>query len=483
MRVVAALALACLALLPASRAPAAEAHAGPLRALLADPALRGARVGILVVDLETGDVVFERNPTRPLVPASNQKLFISAATLARWGPAHRFETPVLIDGEVDEAGVLHGVLWIVGRGDPTLVSESLWSLAQEIRLRGVREVRGGLGVDPSYFDRVHTHSDWEPISTRAYHARISAFAANYGSFRIEVAPGLEARRPARVGIAPSVPYLRLHSEASTLPRTSRLEVALERLPDGSGERVIVRGALMPGAEPRTFWRAVAMPEQYAAGVLRAQLEAQGVRVRGPVAVGRAPATARELLRFRGEPLALAVQRLNKYSNNFIAEQLVKALGAEASGAPGSWPKGIRAVRDYLDGIGAVATGTVIVDGSGLSHRNRVAPASLVQVIREASRRFDWGPEFLASLPLGGLDGTLEDRMEESPPPVRGKTGHLRHVASLSGVLRSGEGDRLAFAVIVNGARADAERVDAAIDAFVGALAGPPGEEAQGAAMR
>jgi D-alanyl-D-alanine carboxypeptidase/D-alanyl-D-alanine-endopeptidase (penicillin-binding protein 4) len=233
--------------------------------------------------------------------------------------------------------------------------------------------------------------------------------------------------------------------------------------------VLVSGAFPLGSEPLSYWRSVSMPSRYAAAVLRTQLEAQGVRVRGPTRLSSAPEGAVELFRFKGETVGEIVWKLNKYSNNFIAEQLTKKLGAEVYGPPGSWTKGARALGEFLHSVGIEDRQAVIADGSGLSRRNRVSPQTLVALVRSAARGFASGPEFLASLPIGGLDGTLEDRMESGAIPVRGKTGHLRRVSSLSGVVPGAEGRWLAFAILVNGARGNRLEVDAAIDAFVGEL--------------
>jgi len=452
--------------------PAHRAHAATPEAELArfarHPALRGAKLGVVVLDLDTGKRLVDLNADRALVPASNQKLMITAAALAHWGPAHRFETPVLLEGPIGADGVVAGPLWVVGQGDPSLVSESLWKLAEEIRLKGVRAIRGGLRVDVSSFDSQRIHPDWQPVSTRAYHAPTGAFAANYSSFRIQVSAGGGSGQPATVDVAPAIPYFRLRSEALTIARAGRLSLDIGRLADGSGERVAVRGAVAQGGEPRTYWRAVALPELYAAEILRVQLEAQGVRVEGPIRIEQAPATARELLRFKGEPLGLIVRNLNKYSNNFIAEQLTKRLGAETSNGAGSWASGTRAIRTYMEGIGVLDGRTVIADGSGLSPRNRVSAVTLANLIRHASGEFSWGPEFLASLPLGGQDGTLAERMESSGVEMRGKTGHLRHVSSLAGMLPGPKGPRV-FTVLVNGAQGSSAAVDDAIDAFVASL--------------
>ena len=207
-----------------------------------------------------------------------------------------------------------------------------------------------------------------------------------------------------------------------------------------------------------------------------------MRVRAGTQFGSAPPGARELLVFKGESVAQIVHKLNKFSNNFIAEQLVKLLGAESNGAPGGWESGTRALRALLEEHGVIDAGTVIADGSGLSPRNRVSPATLVRVIVRSANEFDSGPEFLASLPLSGRDGTLEDRMEDHPVALRGKTGHLRHVSSLSGLLGAGGGRRLAFSLVVNGGSGNREDVDLAMDQFVARLAAACWDEAELAAQ-
>jgi D-alanyl-D-alanine carboxypeptidase/D-alanyl-D-alanine-endopeptidase (penicillin-binding protein 4) len=322
------------------------------------------------------------------------------------------------------------------------------------------------------------------VSARAYEAPVSAFAANYSSFRIELSSATGGGNAIAARLAPAVSYLVLRSDAASRVGGGALGVSIEPLANGGGELVRVHGGLAPGSPPRSLWRSVAFPESYAASLLAMQLEAQGVRVQGGVRLGERPADARELLRFKGERLAEAVELQNKWSNNFIAEQLCKALGAEVYGPPGSWEKGTRAIREYLRSIGIADASLVIADGSGLSPRNRVSPAALVRVVREAAASFRYGPEFIASLPLGGLDGTLEDRQGGAAGAVRAKTGHLRHVASLSGVTPGPGGELLAFSVVVNGARGGYEDVDAAIDAFVTSLselADAPGETTAGSA--
>ena len=473
MRAVARGRLAIAALAAALGAAPAASGGTPeeaLRALLDSEAVRGARVGVLAVDLDSGEELLALRPDRALVPASNQKILTAAASLDAWGPAHRFETPLLAGGELRD-GALGGALWVAGSGDPGLVSESLWKLAEELRLLGLREVAGGIGVDRGLFGTLGHHPDWHPVSRRAYHAPPGAFAANYSSFRVEVEPGPVAGVPARLQVVPRTDYFRLRSEARTVAGRGRPRLELQLLADDSGERVRLAGSVGRSSGTRTWWRSVALPERYAASLLRAQLEAHGVRVSGGVRVAPVPPEARELLRFPGESVGSLVHKLNKHSNNFIAEQLFLLLGVERFGPPASWDKGRRALAGWLADERLADRGTAVADGSGLSARNRVSPRTLVGAIRRGARAAAWGPEFLASLPLGGLDGTLRERDLGRTPGIRGKTGHLRAASALSGVVPGGSsGRRLAFAVLVNGARGGREPVDAAIDAFVAALA-------------
>jgi len=475
-----ACAVAVLVLCAAVARPAL-AEESPLSAALAKflaaPALRGARVGVLVVDLATGAHLAEHAADEDLVPASNQKLLISAAALDRWGPAHVFETPVLVEGELGADGVLDGTLWIVGQGDPTFVSEKMWKLAEEIRLAGVREIKGGIGVDATRFDALRFHPDWEPVSSRAYYAPVSAWSANYSSFRIDIVPGAHVGAPVELRLAPELPYFKSTVDAVTLRGGGQLMLDVDVLADGSGENVKVSGAVSADRPASTYWRAVGLPERYAAALLRAQLEAQGVRVSARMRMGAAPAGAHELLRFPGDSLALQIRLLDKFSNNFVAEQLTKMLGAEVYGPPGTWDKGTRALGAYLEANGIADPAVVIADGSGLSPRNRVSPATLVAVIRKAALRFESGAEFVSALPIGGREGTLEDRMQDGAVQIRAKTGHLRRVAALSGVVPASDGSTRAFSILVNGARGEPDGVDAAIDAFAARLGEPSGSAA------
>ncbi|MEN8182244.1 MAG: D-alanyl-D-alanine carboxypeptidase/D-alanyl-D-alanine-endopeptidase, partial [Myxococcota bacterium] len=362
------LALATLLATPAAGQPQLE---GALSAALGSRALRGARIGALVVDAGDGRVLFERGADQPLVPASNLKILTALAALDALGPAHRFTTGVYADAPIDGNGAVKR-LYLLGGGDPSLTSESWWRLAADLRLRGLRKVELGITYDDSAFDGVRWHPSWGKVTSRAYYAPIGALTANYGAFKVEVGPGAEPGQPVAVQLDPPVSSLRVVNGARTGARGSRASLRVDRVAAGEVEEVRITGSLAVGGKRRPFYRSVADPGRYAAAVARMQLEANGIEVGPALARGAVPSGASELLVFDGRPLAEVVRLFVKYSNNGIAESLVKALGAAREGTAGSWANGRAAVGKRLVGLGLDPTAFTLVDGSGLSKRNRVA---------------------------------------------------------------------------------------------------------------
>jgi serine-type D-Ala-D-Ala carboxypeptidase/endopeptidase (penicillin-binding protein 4) len=460
-------ALACCAV--AAAASAAEQGLGArLDAALAVPALRGARIGAIVVDAERDRVLWAHNPDRPLVPASNLKLLTALAALGSFGPTYQFVTEVLADGPPAADGAVDA-LYLRGGGDPALTSEDYWRLAADLRRAGLRRVRGGLVLDDSAFDGERWHPSWGRVSARAYHAPIGALTANYGAFSVTVEPGSEAGAPVRARIDPEVPFLHLTNRARTGPARARTSLDVDRRPGSDFEEVVVSGVVPATAEPRTLERSVLDPTRYAGAVLRMQLEAVGIRVEGATRVGYVPAAAHTLLEFHGAPLADVVRRFLKYSNNEIGEGLLKAMGARDGAGPGSWKRGVAAARAELEALGLPLDGVTQVDGSGLSYENRATPRALVEAVRRGASSFAFGPEFLAALPIAARDGTLEERAEDAAGLARAKTGLLTRVTALSGLAVTPDGRRVAFSILVNGFRVPASRAMHAVDGFLAAL--------------
>jgi serine-type D-Ala-D-Ala carboxypeptidase/endopeptidase (penicillin-binding protein 4) len=469
------LTLAALCAACAGANPARAAEPSPweqsVRRALAARALEGASVSALVVERASGRELVAQQPDQLLMPASTQKVLTAVAALSAFGPAHRFVTEVRASRPIGGDGAV-GDLFVSG-GDPAATSEQWWRLAADLRALGLREVRGDLVLDDSLFDQERWHPSWAPLSARAYHAPVSPLSANYGAFRVRVVPGPVPGAPISAFIDPPLPYLVLVNEARTGKPRAKATLAVEREALPAAERVRVSGVLPAGAEPDDVWRSVADPLGYAAAVLRFQLEANGIRVTGGMRRGAAAPSASTLLRFEGLPLHDIAALFLKYSNNFIAECLLKwlALGpAPAPGAaPASWEAGSAALVARLRALGVPLGEAHLVDGSGLSRANRVSARVLVEALRRGGESFESGPELLAALPIAGLDGTLRHRAEAARARLRAKTGSLDGVTSLAGFARSARGRDFVFAVIVNGARHGDAAAAKALDQLAAAL--------------
>ncbi len=467
---------AALALSLAGSAAASELSKR-LDAALRSRALRDASIGVLVVAQDDGRVLYERLPDRALTPASNMKILTAIAALSAFGPAHQFVTQVYADAAPDANGAVEQ-LAIRGGGDPSLTSEVYWRLAADLRLLGIRSVRNGLLLDASAFDSERWHPSWGETSARAYYGPVAALTANYSAFSATVEPGPKPGDPARVWLDPPVGYLRLVNRATTGDRKAKTSLSVDRAlvktsaPEparaGRAEEVQVSGVVRVGSEPKAYNRSVLDPVRYAGSVLREQLAANGIAVAGEDRVGSVPDTMVPLLEFKQQHLADVVQLFMKYSNNNIAEMLVKALGVRSAGV-GSWSTGVAALRAELARLGIDVTGLSIVDGSGLSYQDRVTPRVLVDALRAAKASFDFGPEFVAALPIAAADGTLEKRTEGAAGRVRAKTGLLTRITSLSGYALSGDDQPLVFSILVNGFTGSDEAAMAAVDRFAAEL--------------
>ncbi|MFP6654290.1 MAG: D-alanyl-D-alanine carboxypeptidase/D-alanyl-D-alanine-endopeptidase, partial [Myxococcota bacterium] len=450
--------------------------------------LAGAKVGIHVERVRDGRVVFSKNADRLLIPASNQKLMTTLVALERFGPAHRFSTRIFASGTPDAEGRVSELL-IEGGGDPAMNSEDWWRLAAELRQTGLRGVIDGLRVDDQLFAGPRWHASWGKITARAYHAPIGALTANYGSFFVAVEPQTKAGLSAVATLAPPVRYLRLLNLAKTVSVKKRPRLAVERLRNDSlstsaKEIIRVSGNVAVGASVDRIPRSVRDPGLYAASVLAYQLEANGIEVadevrRAPLETGERLTLLRE---WRGRTLSEIVSLCLKYSNNSIAESLLKSLGAwdgvSLASRPtgqGDWVQGIRVLREELTRLGIALGQARLVDGSGLSTQNRLTPRLLVEVLRIGKASFRMGPEFVAALPIAGTDGTLGERFDKGHGRIRAKTGLLSKasVTSLSGFAERVDGDVLIFSILVNGHRGGSGAAMQAVDRIARTLLDAP----------
>jgi len=452
--------------------PAGELPA-TIAAILEATPIHEARTGVLVVDLDTGKEVFARNADELLNPASNMKLLTTAAALSRLGPSFRFDTELYVS-EPPRSGVVKGSLYLKGKGDPSLDTERLFRMARALEHRGIKEITGNLVIDDTWFDAEYEGPGWEQDdSDRPYMAGAGAVSLNFNSVAIHVHPGESTGAKARVELDPPSDYLVLESQAVTGPPRSHSRVVASSIQDGRRQRIVVRARIAADSPGEVTYRRISDPPRYTGESFKTLLGRLGVKVRGRVVLGAVPAELKPIVVDRSEPLSVLVHKLNKWSQNHMSEMLLKTLGAESRGAPGTWAKGAAAVEDFLaEEVGIPKGSLVIRNGSGLNDTNRVSARQLVRLLTWVHGQSPIEPELVASLPIAGVDGTTRNRLSGTlgEGRVRAKTGTLQNVTALAGYVDAVNGRRFAFAIVVNDYPGRVSAVLPRVDAIGAAIA-------------
>jgi D-alanyl-D-alanine carboxypeptidase/D-alanyl-D-alanine-endopeptidase (penicillin-binding protein 4) len=414
--------------------------------LIPKAARSNGKLGVVVKSLTTNESIFEFNADKLFIPASNQKVMISVAALSLLKPDYRFKTEFYSGGEVS-AGVLYGGLYIKGYGDPTLEKDNLVFIANQLKMMGIREIRGGIIVDDSYFERTRFGKGWKSNwRGDVYSPPISALTLNHNIFEIHVSPSRPGGTP-YIRLEPPGSYIQVFNKAVTSSKKGGLSA---HWVDGSNA-VVLNGRISPRRSSQALELAVIDPTLYTGGVFKKALEDSGIKVSGAVSKGVVPKWGNPIYTHNSIPLSMVVNEYLKESVNVIGENLIKTLGAHFKGAPGSWETGAQVISDFLVGIG-VDNYFRIVDGSGLSNLNRVSPQTMTDVLQYAYTNKLIGPDFVKSLPIAGVDGTLKKRFRGSglEGRVKAKTGYINNVRALSGYAFTRSGDVLAFSILSNG---------------------------------
>jgi serine-type D-Ala-D-Ala carboxypeptidase/endopeptidase (penicillin-binding protein 4) len=420
--------------------------------------LSSAKIAVLVSEFESGQVLYARNEKMALNAASNVKLVTSAAALSRLGPEYRWRTvvygPAQTGGRwLGPGGDLNGDLYLRGSGDPTLTVENLGELATSLAAQGLKRVKGSLVVDASFFDGGPLGPAYEQkTDSAAFRSPSSAASLNGNAVLITVIPGARAGAPARITVEPSSPYFTITGRVVTAGMTGPAIPLVDTDQLGEQTRITVSGRVRLGSEPRSFLRRIVHPELFLGHSFKEILKKRGILVDKPLRVAPVPGEGFRALAAHDSPsLAVVMHDLNKRSSNFAAEQVLRTLGAEVVGRPGTWDKGLEAVGRYLDSLSIARNTYRMSNGAGLYDSNRFTPEQLVTVMRAALRDFRIASEYLSSLAVAGIDGTLGGRMGGTVAHrfVRAKTGTLLNVSSLSGVVGAPGQKPLLFSFLAN----------------------------------
>ncbi|MEO1203027.1 MAG: D-alanyl-D-alanine carboxypeptidase/D-alanyl-D-alanine-endopeptidase [Pseudomonadota bacterium] len=425
-------------------------------------------LSIHVTDLATGDPVLDWNGDVARNPASTMKLVTTLVALDVLGPSYRWKTDVYALGSVED-GQLEGDLLLKGYGDPFLVTERVWQMLRRVQQLGIREVGGDLLLDDSYFSVApYDPGGFDRQPLRAYNVAPNALMMNFKVVRYWFEPDAERNR-VRVQLDPPLDNLRVENRLSLANSSCRgYQRGISITPDDNYNAMIFEGRFPSGCERYAMDRSALEHDAFAYGLVSTLWEQLGGELKGGYRRALAPEEAEPILSFSSLSLTEAIARVNKYSNNVMARQLLYTLSAETLGAPGTEDGGREVIDTWLRENLPRVDSLSLDNGAGLSRDARLSAEHFTDLLAFAWRQ-PYMPEFAASLALSGHDGTLRDRFDDAQLTGRAhlKTGSLDHVSAIAGYLQSRSGRRFAVAVLQN-----------AEDVHRG-----PGEEVQWAVLR
>jgi D-alanyl-D-alanine carboxypeptidase/D-alanyl-D-alanine-endopeptidase (penicillin-binding protein 4) len=445
--------------------------------------------GALVVDADSGDVLYQRNADKYFVPASNMKLLTSALALAKLGTDYRFRTTVETRGALSADGMLSSDVVLVGRGDPNLSNrkfpfegkeefvgppeQALSELADAVVARGVKAISGDVVGDDSYFPAERYPDGWEiDDMVWEYGAAISAIVVNDNTVKLTLTPGMGAGEEVRAEVWPPTPDFVIENHVVASGVDAKPDLRLTREP--GADVVVITGTLPARSAPRILVLAIEEPARHAAALLKKLLEERGVVISG---VARAthesiasPGEPAILAEHRSVPLGESVKLVNKISQNLHTEMYLRATARQS----GVWntPEELAQFPESFYAEAGIVPGDVLqMDGSGLSRHDLVTPGALVALLRYVQKQ-PWFNAYYDSLPIAGVDGTLEDRMKNTAAMgrIHAKSGSLEHIRTRSGYAETASGRRLIFSFLGNNQAGKSHEATDVLDGLCVALA-------------
>lgn len=498
--------LLVMSYLPAFASSKAKTAAKPktdlavrIEAIINQPQLSSATWGIDAVDLESGKVLFSVNPNRLFVPASNAKLLTTSAALALAGPDYHFTTTVETTGTIDSEGRLKGDLIIVGRGDPNISgrvmpyqlkterisphTQILEDLANQVVQKGVRTIDGNLIGDDTFYSPERYAEGWAQDDLQWLDgAPVSALSFNDNSIFLKIHPGAQAGEKAVITFDPPSDYYELDNRIVTTAAGQR-KIGIHR--DPGSYKVLLWGTIPLQDAGTNEALAIEDPAEFTAQIFRGLLQQRGIVITGkalarhgewpqhfdqppPPPPPAAPTAipSQVLAQHISLPLLEDVRVTNKTSQNLHAELDLRLIGL-LRGTGGSLESGAAVLRQFLIQAGLKPDEFYLLDGCGLSRRDLITPAAMIQLLTYASRQ-PWGRSFEDTLPEAGVDGSLAERFVNTPASevVYAKTGTLSHVNSLSGYGKTRSGRRFVFSIFCNNHNQPVAKVLSAINAIV-----------------
>ncbi|SDW29774.1 D-alanyl-D-alanine carboxypeptidase, serine-type, PBP4 family [Marininema mesophilum] len=453
--------------IPASK-PLPKKRTYPLSGIL-DPLVEsegyeGLQTNMVVRSLDTGEEMYARSGTTHLTPASNTKLLTSTAAFDALGEDYRFRTELVAEGDVGN-GTLNGDLILKGYGDPTLATEgslrvqegpTIEGMVKDLKEKGISRIEGNVAVDSTAFsDEVYGKGWASDNENEYYQPQITALSLNRGTVRFDYLPGEKEGEPARWTVTPKTKSIQVEANVTTGAAGSKNTFKIER--ERGTNHIRLSGSLPLDFKGDYTRVPVENPHLYAGTILKETLTQEGIKVidSSPVVEKQVPQGKKAFAVYQSPPLSEVARYLNKASDNFYAEMILKTLGSEKRGR-GSAATGLAVVKSYLRRI-HLPGNKRIEDGSGLTRYNFVSPEQLVSLLA-VQKKATYFDAFYQTLPVAGKDGSLANRMKNTLAAnnLRGKTGSLTHVSTLAGYVRTKDNEWLAYSIMMNGYTAKSE---------------------------
>lgn len=431
-----------------------------LQAILKDPKLQGGITGVSVRKADTGEKIFSSFGDIRLRPASNMKLLTGSTAMDILGPDYQFSTEVLTDGQV-KGKMIHGNLYLKGKGDPTLMKKDLDQFAKDLKAKGIDKINGSLIADDSWYDDVRYSQDLNWSDEHNYvGAQVSALTLSpnedydAGTVIVEVNPGNKAGDLPKVTLTPETDSVVIVNNATTVAKGETKSISIAR--EHGTNRIIIEGKMPLEGTRSQSWSAVWDPSMLALDVFQKSLKAEGIQIvgNGGMKTGVTPSGATVITSKKSMPLKELFIPFMKLSNNGHAETLVKEMGKVQKGE-GSWDAGLAVMKEKLKQFGVNTDTVVLRDGSGMSHKNLVSADEFTNLLYNIQGK-SWFPAFEASLPIAGnpermVGGTLRNRMGDglTAGNITAKTGSITGVSTLSGYVTAKDGTELIFSVMIN----------------------------------
>jgi serine-type D-Ala-D-Ala carboxypeptidase/endopeptidase (penicillin-binding protein 4) len=413
-----------------------------------------AQIGVEVLRVRDGKILFEHNAQQRFIPGAAVKLLTAAAALKILGPNFCFETKLLTQGNIKE-GILKGSLYVEGSGDPSLVSHSFEDLIFQLKLQNVREIEGDLVFDASEFDELPLAPGWmwdEKLEYRT--APIDALTINHSCVKLWIKPAPQNKMRPLLHLEPELAGLIIENTAvmeDIDPIKTSITVGKRDVSDK--DILYVEGSMSLKNQILEFSLPVKQPLLYSATEFSVLLKKNGIKHTGKIRFAQTPQQARVLANHVSESLFHLVMYMLKNNDDLYANCFFKKMGRMNYNKPGTWPNGSQSVRDFLVSIGNKDFSDVIVlDGSGESRYNMMTPHFIASFLYTMHQNFAFSPEFIASMPMAGMDAALKKRLREQRlnGVARVIPGSLKGVSSLSGYITTEDKETLAVVIMMNG---------------------------------